>query len=253
MHLPEIDKYAHLKSIFHVWDPRAKIISFSFLIICLALLPNLSSSFLGFILAIIMVMLSKIPFVFVLKQLRWVILFILFFFVIMPLTVPGEKIVRLNFITISWQGLKLSSLIALRAISICMVVLVMIGTMKFHRTLKALEKLKLPNKLVQMIMFTYRYIFVLLGELGRMSTAARARLFKKKTNIHTLKITGNLTGMLFIQGFERTQAVYNAMTSRGYKGKLKTQDEFRFSKRDFLKAFLIITVAVTLALLGWLL
>ncbi|MFH1901544.1 MAG: cobalt ECF transporter T component CbiQ [Candidatus Omnitrophota bacterium] len=251
MHLPEIDKYANLNSVFHSWDARAKIISFSFLIICLALLPNLSSSFLGFILAIILVILSKIPFVFVLRQLRWVILFILFFFVIMPLTVPGEEMARLNFVAISRQGLRLSSLIALRAISICMVVLVMIGTMKFHKTLKALEKLKLPNKLIQMVMFTYRYIFVLLGELGRMSTAARARLFKKKTDIHTLKITGNLIGMLFIRGFERTQAVYNAMASRGYKGKLKIQDEFRLSKIDLLKAFLIITVAVTLTIVGW--
>ena len=249
MHLPEIDKYANLNSAFHSWDARAKIISLSFLIISLALLPELSSSFSGFILAIILVILSNLPFVFVLRQLRWVILFILFFFIIMPLTVPGEEIVRLNFVAISWEGLELSLLIALRAISICMVVLVMVGTTKFHKTLKALEKLKFPHKLIQLIMFTYRYIFVLLEELGRMSTAARARLFKKRTNAHTLKITGNLIGMLFIRSFERTQRVYNAMASRGYKGRLKTLEGFELSKMDFLKASFIIALAIALNLM----
>ncbi|MBL7130999.1 MAG: cobalt ECF transporter T component CbiQ [Candidatus Omnitrophica bacterium] len=248
MHLPEIDKYAHLKSVFHSWDPRVKLISFSFLILSIALLPNLLSASLGFFLVIILVLLSKIPFSFVLKQLKWVMLFILFFFIIMPLTVPGDIILRLNFLTVSKQGLKLSSLIALRAISICMIIFPMIGTMEFHKTLKALQRLKIPNKLIQTIMFTYRYIFVFLTELIRMLTAAKARLFKKKTNIHTLKITSNLIGMLFIRAFERTQRIYDAMVSRGYKGVLTTLDEFKLSNADFLKAFLIITLAVMLNL-----
>ncbi len=134
-----------------------------------------------------------------------------------------------------------------------MIIFPMIGTMKFHKTLKALGRLGFPNKLIQMIMFTYRYIFVLLEELGRVSRAAKARLFKKGTNIHTLKITGNLIGMLLIRGFDRTQRVYNAMASRGYKGNLKTQDEFRLSKADFFKAFLIVTLAVALNLTRWML
>ena len=104
-----------------------------------------------------------------------------------------------------------------------------------------------------MVMFTYRYISVLLGESGAMATAAKARLFKKRTNIHTLKITGNLIGMLLIQGFERTQRIYNAMTSRGYKETLRTQDEFKLLRRDFFKAFLVIAVAIVLNLTRWVL
>ncbi|MDO9465297.1 MAG: cobalt ECF transporter T component CbiQ [bacterium] len=250
MHLPEIDKYAHLKSVFHSWDPRVKLISFSFLILSIALLPNLLSASLGLILAIILLFLSRIPFSFVLKHLRWVILSVLFFFIIMPLTVPGQKTIILSVIGVSHEGLRLSSLIALRAISICMIIFPMIGTMEFHKTIKALQRLKFPNKLIQLVMFTYRYIFVLLGELAKMSTAAKARLFKRGTNIHTLKITGNLIGMLFIRAFERTQRMYNAMVSRGYKGSIKTLDEFKLSNNDFLKASLIIIMAVMLHLTG---
>lgn len=246
MHLPEIDRYAHLKSIFHSWDPRVKLISFSFLVFSIALLPNTLSAFFGFILAVVLVFLSKIPFFFVLKQLRWVVFFVLFFFIILPLTVPGDRMIRLNFLVISYEGVKLSFLIALKAISICMIIFPMIGTMKFHQTLKALEKLKLPNKLIQMMMFTYRYIFVLLEELKRMSVAVKARLFRQRTDILTLRVTANLVGMLFIRGFERTQRVYNAMASRGYNGRLNTLDEFRLTKKDFLKAFVVITATVML-------
>ena len=246
MHLPEIDRYADLNSIFHSWDPRVKIVSLIFLITSIALLPNLLLASCGFIIAIIFVFVSRIPFVFVLKQLRWLAFFILFFLIIMPLTIGGDEIIRINFITVSWKGLKLALLIALRAISICVLIFPMIGTTKFHRSLKALQKLKLPNKLVQMVMFTYRYIFVFMEETRRMFTAAKARLFKKRTNIFTLKIISNLIGMLFIRAFERTERVYNAMASRGYKGNLDVLDEFNLCGKDFIKAFFVIAIAVSL-------
>ena len=248
MHLPEIDKYAHLNSLFHSWDPRIKIVSLSFLMFSIASLPDLLSASSALILAVIAVFLSRIPFAFVLKQLRWVGLFMLFFLLIMPLTVPGEEIVRIGFITISWKGLQLALLIALRAISISLLIFPMIATTRFHKTLKALERLRLPDKLTQIIMFTYRYIFVLIEELLRMFIAAKARLFKKRTNIYTLKIISNLTGILFVRGFERTENVYNAMASRGYKGKLKTLDEFKLCRNDFLKALFIIALGVGLNL-----
>lgn len=250
MHLPEIDKYANLNSIFHSWDPRIKIVSFSFLIFSIALLPKLLPACLGFIIAVIFVFMSRIPFVFVLKHLRWVMLFVIFFLIVMPLTAGGEEIVKLGFITISWKGLKLALLISLRAISICLLIFPMIGTTRFHKSLKALQKLRLPDKLIQMIMFTYRYIFLFIEELRRMFIALEARLFKKRTDIRTFKMIGNLTGMLFVRGFERTQSVYNAMVSRGYKGSLRTLDEFQLCRKDFIKAFLVLILGVSLNLTG---
>jgi len=248
MHLPEIDKYAGLHSVFHSWDPRVKIISLTFLIISIAFLPNLLLASVGFIIAIVFVFLSKIPFTFVLKQLQWVMGFLLFFLIVMPMTVAGDEIVKINFITISWKGLNLALLITLRAISICLLIFPMVGTTKFHKSLKALQRLKFPNKLIQIIMFTYRYIFIIMGEARKMFTAAKARLFKKRTNIFTLKIIGNLTGMLFIRAFERTQRIYSAMASRGYNGSLKILDEFNLCEKDFIKAFFIIALGISLNL-----
>lgn len=230
MHLPEIDKYAHLRSPMHSWDPRVKIVSISLLILSVVLTPHLLTAFLGLCLAIIMVTLSKIPFSFIFKHLRWVLPFCLFFLVVMPLTVPN--------------GFHHAVLITLRAISAVLLLFPMLGTMKFDLTLKALQKLKLPNKLVQMIMFTYRYIFVFIEEVRRTVIASTARGFRKGTNLYTLKIMGNLIGMLFIRSFERTERIYNAMISRGYSGSLKILDEFRLYALDIVKGSIIITIAV---------
>jgi len=142
--------------------------------------------------------------------------------------------------------LNLAFLIALRAISICLVVFTMFGTAEFHKSLKALKKLKFPDKLIQMIMFTYRYILIFMEEMEKMFTAAKARLFKRRTDVLTLRTISSLTGMLFIRGFDRTDRVYNAMVSRGYTGTLKVVDEFNLRVKDFVKAFFIIGVAVVL-------
>ncbi len=246
MHLPEIDRYAYLDSPFHSWDPRVKLISISILLISIVSIDNLLMAVFGLSIAIVLVILSKIPLHFVFIHLRWALLFILFFFIVMPLTVGGEKEISFYFVNISLRGLKLAALIGLRAISAVLLIFPMIGTTRFNLTIKALQKLKVPGKIVQLIMFAYRYIFVLLEEIRRMTTAAESRLFKKKTDFYTLGVTGNLMGMLFVRGLERTRNVYNAMVSRGYKGSLKTWDKFQLSKADFLKAAAIIIPAIAL-------
>lgn len=243
MHLPQIDKYAHISSFFSSWDPRLKILSLSSLILSIALLPNKLGAVLGLILSIAFVFLSKIPFPFILKQLKGVLFFVLFFLVVMPLSASGGK-----FYFISLNGLEMATFIAIRTISICLLIFPMIGTMKFHTTLKALSRLKVPNKLIQILMLTYRYIFVFIEDMEKMLISSRARFFRKKTNIHTLKITSNLVGMLFIRGFEQTEKIYNAMVARGYQGSLKIQDEFRFCFKDFFKTVLVMATAFLLHL-----
>ena len=155
MHLPEIDKFAHLKSPLHSWDPRVKIISISVLILSVVLLKDLRVTFLGLGLAITLVFLSKIPFSFVLVHLRWVLFFIVALFVILSLTVPGSTLVGLSFLSVSREGFELSLLISLRAISAVLLIFPMLGTTRFDLSLKALQKIKVPDKLIQLLMFTY--------------------------------------------------------------------------------------------------
>ena len=111
MHLPEIDKYANLNSIFHSWDPRMKIVSFSVLIVSVALLPTVPLAAIGLFMALVLLALSRIPVLFVLKRLRWVFPVIIFFFIIMPLTVPGETGLKFAFLKASQKGFILAALL----------------------------------------------------------------------------------------------------------------------------------------------
>lgn len=251
MHLPEIDKFANLKSPLHSFDPRVKIISLSILIFSIVLLQNLKGAFIGLILAIILVFLSKIPFSFIFIHLRWVLLFIFAIFFIICLTVPGSVLVKLSFLSVSREGIKLSFLISLRAISAVLLIFPMIGTTKFNVTLTALQKIGIPNKLIQLLMFTYRYIFLFLDEGKRIFIAANSRGWVKKTNVSSLNIMGNLVGMLLVRSFERTEHLRDAMVSRGYDGRLRILDELTLNFKDFIKASLIIAAAILLHFSGW--
>lgn len=231
-HHPEIDKYAGLSSPIHNWDPRAKLIAILCLIFAIVFIPDLRIAGIGLVIALALVFISRIPFGFMLKHLTWVIMFIVPLFVIVSLTPSG--------------GVERASLISIKALSAVILIFPMIGTMRFDTTVKALEKLKIPNKLVQMIMFTYRYIFVFIEEVQRMFRSLTSRGFSRGISIYTMSTTGKLIGMLFVRSHERAERVYSAMVSRGYEGSLQTLFDFELRITDVLKAAVLIAIGVAL-------
>ena len=244
---PEIDKYAGLSSPIHNWDPRAKLVSILCLIVAVVLIPDVRMALVGLAIALILVLISKIPLSFVLKRLRWVMLFVFSLFVLISLTYhQGDEIVRFYFLSVTSGGVEWASLISIRALAAVILVFPMIATLRFDTTVKALEKLSIPNKLVQMIMFTYRYIFVFVVELQRIWRSLESRGFKAKMNIYTIQTMGKVIGTLFIRSHDRAERVYNAMSSRGYGGSLRTLDEFEMKSKDVVKASLVIGIAITL-------
>ena len=243
---PEIDRYASLDSPMHRFDPRAKLIAFLFLIFSVVLIPDLKIAFIGLFFAVFMLILSRIPLAFVLSYMKWVALFVLSFFVILAFTFPGEEIATFYFLSITAEGLYTGSLITIRAFSAVILIFPMIGTMRFDTTIKALDRLKVPNSLVQMLMFTYRYIFVFIDEFQRIWTAMESRGFKLRTTLYALRTIGKALGMLFVRSYERAERVYRAMRSRGYTGNPKTLVEFEIRMKDYLLAVSIIGFAVSL-------
>lgn len=248
---PEIDRYASLDSPLHRFDPRAKIIAFLFLIFSVVLIPDLKIAFIGLFFAIFLLVLSRIPITFVLSYMKWVAMFVLSFFIILAFTFPGVEIAKFYFLSITAEGLYVGSLITLRAFSAIILIFLMIGTMRFDTTIKALDRLKVPNPLVQMLMFTYRYIFVFVDEFQRIWTAMESRGFKLRTTLYALRTIGKAMGMLFIRSYERAERVYNAMRSRGYTGNPKTLGEFEIRMKDYILAVFIIAFAISLHIISF--
>lgn len=243
---PEIDKYSALDSPMHRFDPRAKIVAFIILIFAVVLLPTLKLAFVGLIGSILFLIASKLPHRFALQHIKWVSLFIVPFVIIMPFTVPGTEIFSFHGLTMTYEGLEYGILVAVRALSAVILVLPMIATTRFDITIKALDRLKIPNMLVQMFMFTYRYLFVFVVEFQRTWRAMVARGFQLKTSAYAMKMMGNALGMLFVRSYERGDRVYQALRSRGYTGSPRTLVEFKMHASDYIWAILIIGFAVSL-------
>lgn len=243
---PEIDRYALLNSPIHSFDPRAKIISFLFLVFSIVLLSDLKIALIGFVVSVFLLIFSKLPFCFVFRYLKWIFLFIFPFLVIMPFSVEGEKIISFYGVKITQQGIIYGLLISIRAVSAAILVFSMLATMRFEETLRALSSLKVPNVLVQILMFSYRYIFTFIREFQSMLRAMQSRGFEPRIGIYTLQSIGKTVGMLFVRGYERSERVYRAMQSRGYTGNPKILTEFKMKVKDYILAICIIGFALFL-------
>ncbi len=241
---PDIDKFAHLNSIIHSWDPRIKIFTILVLIFTIATIDQLPIAVLSLLTAFLLVVLSRIPLAFVSRRLLPVTIFLSPFFLILPLTMPGENNINMVGLSFNTGSLALAALIYLKAISIVILVVIMMGTAPFDVSMKALERLRVPVVLVQMILFSYRYIFVFLLEIRRMNTAMKARGFEKKTNFHTVATIGNFVGVLLVRSFERTERIYQAMLSRGYEGVIRTLFEYHAVATDYVKGSAVTLIAI---------
>src|SRR5262249_34976662 len=116
-------------------------------------------------------------------------------------------------------------------------------------TLKAAHALRLPGVFVQVVLLTYRYVFVVAAELGRLRVALRARGFRARANRHTYRTVGNVTGMLLVRSHERAERVAQAMRCRGFDGRFRSLTEFRTTPADVL-AFVVIAGSAA-GLVAW--
>jgi cobalt/nickel transport system permease protein len=97
--------------------------------------------------------------------------------------------------------------------------LLLAATTEGTELLRGLERLRLPQQLVQIMGFMLRYLEVVTDELRRMRIASASRGFTARDPRHW-PVVARSVGALFIRSFERGERVHQAMVSRGYSGRL---------------------------------
>jgi len=239
----DIDRFAHLASPLQRWDPRFKTFALGLFILGVALIKAIPLSVIALVAALLLVWMAGLPAHFVAGGVKWVLLFLLPFFIIMPLSYPGEPALRVLGLPFAWEGLRLAVLIVLKAMAIVLTAYALFGSSRFDISMLALQRLKCPGIIVQMLLFTYRYVFVFLAEMRRMDTAMAARGFVKKADRRTLRVIGNFVGTLLVRSFERTERIYKAMLSKGYQGEFHTLVDFEARGIDWVKAALVLVIA----------
>ncbi len=247
----DIDRFAHVASPVQRWDPRYKIGALGLLIVGIALIKTLPAAVVALLLAALLVLISGLPLGFVGHGLSFVMIFLVPFFIIMPMSYPGASNLHVLGLPFAWEGMRLAALIFIKAIAIVLCSFVCFGSSRFDISMIALQHLKCPKVIVQMLLFTYRYTFVFLEEMRRMQTSMRARGFVPKTDGYTLRTYGNFVGTLLVRSFERTERVFKAMLSKGYQGEFHTLVKFEADSTDLAKAGLTLLLMAGLLTLDF--
>jgi cobalt/nickel transport system permease protein len=150
-------------------------------------------------------------------------------------------------LTISAEGLRRFLTIMAGSWLSVQVALLLAFTTPFHDLVDALRELRLPQILVSIISFMYRYIAVLTDEGSRMLRARDARSAvgegRGGGSIRwRATVTGRMVGSLFLRAYERSERIYAAMQARGFEG------EFRHLRARSLARVEIVGLALVLAL-----
>ncbi|OEG63227.1 MAG: cobalt ECF transporter T component CbiQ [Halanaerobium sp. MDAL1] len=241
------EKLAAGSSWAHNLDPRVKLIVGLFFSFLIALSNELKVLSLFFTAAVIIIISVKIEFKYILKRLLLLNIFIIFIWLFIPFTFPGNEVFTVWHFSASKAGIIYALKITLRSNSIILLVISLLSTSRVLDLIHAMSRLKVPAKLIYLFFFVYRYLHVIKEEFNTIHNAMLLRGFKAKTNLHTYKSYAYLIAILLIKSHERSQKVYQAMVCRGFKGNFVIIDHFKLKRNDYF--FLIISALLFLIFL----
>lgn len=224
-----IGRYVPTNSVMHRMDPRAKLL-FIFIFVCVVFLANnlLTYAVLGMFTIGIMV-LSNIPFRFLMGGLKPIFLIIIFTFLVHILfTKEGVLLYKLGWLEIYKGGLIQGVYISLRFTLLILVTSLLTLTTTpisitdgIEELLNPLKKWKVPvHELALMMSISLRFIPTLMEETDKIMKAQMARGvdFSSGPIKERMKAIIPLLVPLFVSAFKRAEDLATAMEARGYKG-----------------------------------
>ena len=235
----------------HRLDPRIKIVLATAFAFTVALSSNFWALFAALGASLSLIAVSGLGFRPVLKRLALVNGFILFFWLVLPLTVAGEPYTKLGSLTFTREGILLSAQITIKSNAILISLIALLATSSISTLGHALNRLKVPDKLVLLLLLTFRYIFVLELEYRRLRRAIQIRGFKPGTNLHAYRTYAYVIGMLFVRASARAERVHQAMLCRGFQGKFHSLRTFTLHTSDGVWATVVGIMIVMVGVLEW--
>ena len=183
------------------------------------------AAFAGYaILVVLVIVVSGVPLTYIGKRMVVEVPFVLFA-VLIPFIATGPRTDVLG-LSLSEPGLVAAfGLLAKGTIGVALS-LTFAATTEPQDVLRGLERLRMPDLIVQIMGFMIRYLDVVTSELSRMLVAMRSRGCDPRSPRHW-PVLARTMGALFIRSYERGERVHLAMLSRGYTGRLPETGETR--------------------------
>lgn len=261
LHVNTFDRYQAQESPVHRLDPRVKVVVAVLFILSNVLLPDGAWLAFGLAWGVILLInaLARLPLLYAFKRSFIALPFALAAVTIM-FTLPGRPLAAFQLgpwaLTISDAGLIRFVSIVVRSWLSVQVAILLVAATQFPDLMHALRHLRMPQILVAVISFTYRYLFVLSDEVTRMLRAREARSARLAgytsggSLLWRARIAGNMVGQLFLRSYERSDRIYNAMLARGYRGHFFTLNPHVMKSSDWLIGAAAVGLIVLLQLMG---
>jgi cobalt/nickel transport system permease protein len=218
----------------HRIDPRVRLAAaaaFATVVAVCYRMPALWTALAG---AILLALLARLPAGAVAGRLAAINGLVVLLWVMLPFTFPGEPLLRVGPLAASREGVRMAAQITLKSNAIAIAFMSLVATLPPATIGHALHRMRVPDKIVHLLLMSYRYIFVLEEEYQRLVRAARIRGFRAGTNLHTYRTYAYLVGMLFVRAADRAERVRNAMLCRGFRRKFYSLQEFRTTAWDIV-------------------
>lgn len=152
------------------------------------------------------------------------------------------------YITSSWDSLEFGIQLILTALASVSCLYFLSLNTPMTDILLVLSRIHCPDLLIELMMLIYRFIFVLLEISSAISTAQDSRLGNKDYKT-AVKSFGSLASVLFLRAMKKSNALYDAMESRCYDGKIRVLNEnYPPKKKEILwiACFQIFLLGVTI-------
>ena len=229
-----IERVSELSFLLHVLDPRTRLLGVLVFSVVVALLETTDALLFSLGLSMIFVVLSHISFRILVRRMFAFNLFIVFLWIFIPWSIPGEKIFEIGSLTVSRQGIHYMTALTLRSNAIMLGLAAFMASTSITSMTHAMTALKVPDKITYLFFLTYRYIGDIYSEYTRLVNAMKVRCFRPASNLHTYQSYAYLVGMLLVNSFERAQRIRSAMLCRGFNGRFPRIEDEKFSWLDIL-------------------
>ena len=257
----DLDRYIQRDSRIHGADARVKFLATIAFIVAISLLPVGAYPVLalGWLVVVALSLVAHLgPF----RTARRALLAAPFVLAALPLvfTRPEDPLGTVALgpltLTVSGEGLRLFTTIALKSWISVQAALLLAFTTPFHELVDALRQLRLPRIMVAIISFMYRYLGVLGDEATRMARARAARSAAPAAGrsggsiLWRARVTGSMVGSLFLRSYERSERIYAAMQARGFEGEIRHLHGRALARTDYLALAVTAAACVGLVVLG---
>jgi len=238
--------FAEGNSWLHGIDPRLRVVGATAFAVVVAVAYDFRTLSAALILSLVMVVSARLDLGQVARRRLAPLIFLLLLWAVLPWSYEGDALTAVGPLVITRPGVTLCAQISLKTVSLMMAFMALVATVSVDILGHTLNRLRLPDKMVHLLLITYRYLFVLEQEYQRLLRAMKIRSFQPKTNLHSYRTYAYLVGMLFVRASERAQRVHSAMICRGFSGRFLSLRHFPPNR---LNPVFCVGVALSLLLL----